>query len=397
VPDIPRLRGPGGRPLRLGHLTTADVSLAKLLATELRADVDAGIETYGLSAPGPYVPEVEALGVAHVPLPSLTRAWDPRRDLQAARELTRVVRGLNLDVLHTHNPKTGVLGRLVGRAVGVPVVVNTCHGLWAQQDDPLPRRAMVLTAEAVAAQASHAELYQNADDQQTLSRWVPSRRSQLVGNGVDLQAFHPDAQARAAVRAGWGLSDEIVVGGVGRRVAEKGIREFAAAAQALGRRAVFIWVGPDDPDKPDAVRDDVEGVAFVGERHDMAAVYNAFDVFVLPSYREGFSRSGMEAAATGVPSILTDIRGCREVGRHGFELLLVPPHDAPALIAALERLLDDPALRRRLGDAARARALGTFDQVKVALTSLYTYSRVAEQLSLGWTMQQLPREEVKHA
>ena len=391
--DVPVLRGPGGRPLRVGHLTTSDVSLAKLLATELRVDVAAGMETFGLSAPGPYVPEVERLGVTHVALPGLTRAWDPRSDLRAARELAGVVRGLNLDVLHTHNPKTGVLGRLIGRAVGVPVVVNTCHGLWAQPSDPFARRFLVLGAEATAAQASHAELYQNAADRQALRRWVPSRRSRVVGNGIDLEAFRPDAARGAAQRSAWGLSDDaVVVGGVGRRVAEKGVREFAAAARALGSRATFVWVGPDDPDKPDAIRDDMDGVRFVGECHDMVSVYNAFDVFVLPSYREGFSRSGMEAAATGLPIVLSDIRGCREIGRHGQEVLLVPPRDATALVAAVENLVDDSHLAHRLGNAARARAVAQFDQVEVAMTSLHTYQHVACSRALGWQAMQDDKE-----
>ena len=325
---VPVLRGPAGRRLRVAHLTTVGISQAKLLATELRVDVATGLEVFALSAPDEYVSDVEALGVCHVSLGSLTRAWDPVADARAAGELLRVLRGLELDVLHTHNPKTGVLGRLLGRAVGIPVVVNTCHGLWAQAHDPLPRRLFVLGSEAVAAQASNAELYQNADDRRTLARWVPQWRSRVVGNGTDLSAFGPDPEARARVRAEWGIGDdELVVGGVGRLVAEKGIAEFAEAADALAGRARFVWVGPPDPDKPDAVEAAHDDVQFVGGRDDMAAVYNAFDVFALPSYREGFSRSGMEAAATGLPMVLSDIRGCREVGRHEVEVLLVPPGD----------------------------------------------------------------------
>ena len=83
VPEILRLRGPGGRPLRLAHLTTVDMSLSLLLGTELAVDVESGFDTLGISAPGPYVSAVQALGVRHVPVPSLTRSWDVRRDLRA--------------------------------------------------------------------------------------------------------------------------------------------------------------------------------------------------------------------------------------------------------------------------------------------------------------------------
>lgn len=382
---LPALRGPGGRALRVAHLTTIDMSLDLLLGTELRADVEAGLEVFGLSAPGPFVDRVTALGVTHVPLTSLTRSWDLRSDAAATRELSRAVKSLDLDVLHTHNPKTGVIGRLVGRAAGIPVVVNTCHGLWIRPDDGLAKRAFVLGAETLAARASHFELYQNAEDHRTLRRAVSARRSRVVGNGVDLTRFTPDPAGRAQVRRELGVgNDQLLVGGVGRRVAEKGIVEFAAAARTLAGKARFVWIGPDDPDKPDALRADEKGVEFLGERADMPSVYSALDVFVLPSHREGFSRSGMEAAACGVPSVLSDIRGCREIGTHEREVILTPAHDAGALTAAIERLLLDEPLRARLSRSARERALTEFDQRAVARASLETYEAVAQRKGLGW-------------
>ncbi|MDI2130217.1 glycosyltransferase [Yinghuangia seranimata] len=378
--------GPGGRPLRVAHLTTVDMSLALLLRTELEYDVAAGFEVFGLSAPGPYVPEVEALGVTHVPLAALTRSWDLKRDAAAARELAATLRALDLDVLHTHNPKTGVLGRILGRAVGVPVVVNTCHGLWIRPGDPWPKRAFVLGAESVAARASHAELYQNATDHGTLARAVPGWRSRVVGNGTDLTRFRPDPAARRRVRAEIGVSDdEILVGGIGRRVAEKGIAEYEAAAATLAGKARFVWIGPEDLDKADAFSGAVDTpVEYLGARSDMPAVYAALDLFVLPSHREGFSRSAMEAAACGVPMVLSDIRGCREIGTHGEHLLLAPPHDPAALAEAIDRMLTEPGLRARLAEAGRRRALAEFDQRRVARISVDTYRAVARRKRLGW-------------
>ena len=101
--------------MRIAHLTTVDMSLALLLGTELEVDVHEGHEVFGISAPGPYVERVEALGTTHVAIPQLTRSWHPRRDLAAFRQIFRTIRGLDLDVLHTHNPKTGVMGRIAGR------------------------------------------------------------------------------------------------------------------------------------------------------------------------------------------------------------------------------------------------------------------------------------------
>ncbi len=87
-------------------------------------------------------------GIRHIPLHSSTRASDPVADLRAARELYGIVRRERFDVLHTHNPKPGVYGRIVGRLARVPMVVNTVHGLYATEDDPWARAAAVYGLEA---------------------------------------------------------------------------------------------------------------------------------------------------------------------------------------------------------------------------------------------------------
>jgi glycosyltransferase involved in cell wall biosynthesis len=235
--------------------------------------------------------------------------------------------------------------------------------------------------EAIAAQLSHAELYQNAEDRDTLGWAVRDRKAEVVGNGIDLERFRFDATGRDRLRTQWGIAaDELLVGGVGRLVAEKGILELARAATAIGDIARFVWVGPDDADKADRVAaSSAAPIELVGEQEDMPAVYSALDVFVLPTHREGFSRSGMEAAACGRPMVLTDIRGCREIGTDGEHVLLVPPKDPISLEAAIRSLLDDKGARERLGTAAHRRARHAFDQRAVAARSLATYRRVLER------------------
>jgi glycosyltransferase involved in cell wall biosynthesis len=364
---------------RIAHLTTADISLALLLSTELEEGLRAGHELIGMSAPGPYVERVEALGVRHVPLPALTRSWDPGADLRAFWDLWRTLRSLNLDVLHTHNPKTGVMGRIAGRLAGVPVVVNTCHGLWATPQDSLAKRTFVYGLEALAARFSDYELFQNAQDERTLRRFLKPGRHRVVGNGIDLERFRFDAEGRARVRAEWGVGDgEILVGTVGRRVRDKGLEEYAVAAHALRGQARFVWVGPDDDtDAAPSTRIDSSAVQFIPERTDMPAVYSAFDVFVLASYREGFSRASMEAAACGRPMVLSDIRGCREIGTDGVHVKLVPPRDAAALSTVVSDLINDPTLRADLGAAGQERAQTAFNHRQVARHSFMTYEDAA--------------------
>ena len=146
---------------------------------------------------------------------------------------------------------------------------------------------------------------------------------------------------------------------------EKGYAELFEAWDAVRAElgdAVLVVAGPSDPDKDDAVPASVmasaaaNGVRFLGMCDDVDRLYRGLDLYVLASHREGFPRSAMEAAATGLPIIATDIRGCRQVVDHGRTGLLVPPRDPGALAAALRELGGDAARRREMGTAAAAKA-----------------------------------------
>jgi ribosomal protein S18 acetylase RimI-like enzyme len=117
-------------------------------------------------------------------------------------------------------------------------------------------------------------------------------------------------------------------------------------------------------------------------RTDVDFLYGAMDVFVLPSHREGFPRSAMEAAASQLPVVATDIRGCRDVVEHGVNGFLVPVRDPEALAAAIKKLGEDAGMRRRMGEAGRARAVDRFDEARVVDRVLAEYRRVARRKGL---------------
>ena len=205
------------------------------------------------------------------------------------------------------------------------------------------------------------------------ARWrriVPDERLRALGNGVDLGHFSParvsredrDAlRRRAGVRPG-----ERVIGFVGRLVREKGVLDLIEATR--GRPGWRVWlVGPDEQGaKGDAlVPQDVARephVTWLGLQRDMPPHFAAMDVVTLPSYREGFPRSLLEASAMGRPVVATEIRGCREAVEPGITGLLVPARSPSSLRAALAALLQDGSRRRQIGAAARRRAQRRFDE-----------------------------------
>lgn len=372
---------------RIAHIATVDVSLGVLLKGQLLAQREAGFDVTTISAPGRWAAELESQGIRHIPWGHATRGWDPGEDARAFVELLRILGRERFDIVHTHTAKPGVMGRIAARLRRVPVVVNTVHGFDASPDHPLHRRAFFMGLEWVAARFSDLELYQSSADltRARRLRMVGPSRSVLIGNGTDLRRFDPELLNgdAAQLRRDLGIpASSVVVGTVGRIVAEKGYREFFAAARAIRASAPdvrFLAVGDLDPAKADAIGADElaaaeNDVILTGWRDDMPGLLSAMDVFVLASWREGVPRSAIEAAAMGKPLVLSDIPGCRQVAREGDDAIFVAPRDADSLTTAITQLVSDPQRASAMGRSARARALERFDEDKIAKMTIDRYA-----------------------
>ena len=307
------------------------------------------MEVIGASAEGAYAGELAAWGIRHEPVTHATRSNSVGQDVQALAELVRMFRRLRPDIVHTHNPKPGVYGRLAAKLAGVPVVVNTVHGLYATPTDSLLRRALVYGLERTVSICSQAELVQNVEDMEALARWrVPARKLVLLGNGIDLRAFSTPALrgrgggppvdgcgGRARARRGGGPP------GLGEGVRRTLRGGPPPAAQLPRRRHRGDRAGRPGQEQRVVRRRRAAGRgdrqrAIPGGTQGRRGSLSGDGPLRLPSYREGFPRSAMEAAACGVPVVATDIRGCRQVVDHGTTGLLVSVRDGAALAGAIE-------------------------------------------------------------
>lgn len=363
--------------LRVAHITTVDMSLRYLLLDQMHSIQQVGYEVIGVSSPGPDVPIIEAGGIRHIAIP-MTRSFTPISDLISLFRLYRMMRRERFTIVHTHNPKPGLLGQLAARMAGVPIVINTLHGFYFHEQMHPIWRHFYIVMEKIAARCSDVILSQNQEDIKAAVREgiCSPDKIKYLGNGVDLQRFarhRVDTDLLERKRGEFGLPPRTpVVGFVGRLVAEKGLVELLQAAKLVKEcipTVRFLIIGPTDSEKPDALTPQIAaqyGVAdvctFTGMRQDMPELYALMDIFVLPSHREGLPRSPMEASAMGVPCIVTDIRGCREVVEHSRNGLRVPLGDALALSAAIMELLRDPGKAKRMGDEGRRLAEERFDQ-----------------------------------
>jgi len=283
---------------------------------------------------------------------------------------------------------------------GVPVTVCTVEGLGTlYSNHDLKTRLLRWGVEQptrLALRAVDAIIFLNPDDQgYYLGRKLchPEQAQLIVSVGVDVKAFSPDRFSpaeREVLRRERGLpSDAIVVAMIARLIAPKGVREFLNAAERLRGKACFVLIGePDSGNLESLTWEEIQeyvqrGIVLApGGQKDVCSWLAITDIFVLPSYyREGTPVSVLEAMAMGLPVVATDVPGCREAVVHGETGLLVKARDVEGLSQAVERLIEDEPLRRRMGEAGRERAKEQFAVESIVEKYLELYRALLEKKS----------------
>ena len=387
--------------IKVAHVTSIDSSLRFLLMNQLLSLKEVGYDVCGISAPGEEVTTLEADGIPHIAV-AITRRLSPFADLKALFQLYNAMRNERFTIVHTHNPKPGLLGQLAARMAGVPIVVNTLHGFYFHEHmNPVSRR-FYITLEKISARCSDTILSQNQEDIQiAISEGISSpQKIKYLGNGIDLDEFNPDRFSKSDEQARareLGLNpDEPVVGFVGRLAARrKGFLDFLEAGRRISvqkPKVRFLIIGIPDNGKADAVEPSTSeeyGIAqrcvFLGHRPnaDLPILYRIMDVLVLPSLFEGVPRVVMEACAMGIPVVVTDVRGNREAVEHNRNGLLVPLGDVEELAKSILDLLENRDRAQKMGKEGRKLALQRFDEQKVFRMVKEEYSRLLEKKGIA--------------
>ena len=362
--------------MKVIEVTNVDFSLRHFLLPLMRAIRARGHEVIGACAEGPLLREVRDEGFRVAGLP-LERTLSAGAHWRAFRALLALFRAEKPDLVHAHMPISGFLARIAARTAGVPRVAYTGHGFWFNAPGALPRRAVGFTMEWLAACCTDVFMTVSAEEAADARRLGISKAALAVGNGRDPALFHPDREARIAIRGALGVAeDQVVALAVSRLVRHKGYPELAQAMREVP--GLDLWVAGERlaSDRGEDMAALLAGsglggrLRMLGYRIDIPALMAASDIFVLPSHFEGLPMSVIEAMLTGLPVVATDIRGPREQVVHGETGLLVQPGRSAELAAALAQLAAEPALRARMGAAGRARALELYDEARVTARTL---------------------------
>ena len=347
------------------------------LAKELQSR---GHEVLLLSPPGDFHEQLQTYGFRWISFPLSRQGTNPFSELQTLWRLICLYRREKPDILHHFTIKPVIYGSLAAHLLRIKGVVNSITGLGHLFIDPnLITRILRNFAKVLYRVSLHNTqvIFENPEDRNTFIQnrlLKPEQAHIILGTGVDVQKFQPSPNKK--------IPPLILF--ASRLLITKGLLEFVEAAKMLhkkGLRARFAIAGTPDPGNPASISSEQidswkkNGVVEVwGWQNNMQTALGKADIFCLPSYREGVPSALLEACASGLPIVATDVPGCRDVVTHGVNGLLVSPQDSDALADALERLLVDPNLRDKMGKMGRQIALEKFSLDKIIEQTLAVYT-----------------------
>lgn len=346
------------------RIATVPISLNLLLQGQLRM-LNEDYEMVAVSSPGKDLEEVGAReGVRTVGI-RMERRISPIQDLKSLFALIKLIRKEKPWMVHTMTPKAGLLGMLAARICGVPVRLHLFTGLVFPTSTGLKRRLLMATDKLTCACATFINP-EGEGVKRDLERFgITHKELHIVGNGningIDMTYFDRTEEVMKKAES-IREKDCITFCFVGRIVGDKGMNELAEAFARLEKEfpsCRLLLVGDFeeklDPVSPETKRMFLENsrVTFAGWQQDIRPYLAASDIFVFPSYREGFPNVVLQAGAMSLPSIVTDINGSSEIIRDGVNGVIIPPRDTEALWKAMRNMLTDEAARRRMAANAR--------------------------------------------
>ena len=358
----------------------------------LRVHIQSAAEKYEVTVVCNFTDKnlLDGLNARLVLLP-IERKPSPWRDLLILFQLIILFRRERFDIVHSIMPKTGMLAMMAAWVVRVPTRIHTFTGqVWVTKHG-VKRRVLKWFDKLIGSFATCVLADSPSQRDFLIKEWVmPSNKAKVIGAGsicgVDPFRFHPDAENRQTVRHDLRIPQSAkVILFVGRLNRDKGMLDLATAFDVIAKQcqdAVLVLVGAEE-DVPfnriqeicNAERDRLHYVSFTATPEHYMSVA---DIFCLPSYREGFGMTIIEAAACGVPTVASRIYGITDAVADGKTGLLFPAGDVAALTQALLRLITENELRQQMGNEARERALELFSSEKIAHKMLSLYDKLSE-------------------
>lgn len=365
--------------IKLVRISTVPHSLDLLLKGQMRYMSSQGFEVVMMCSQGPEVIALqEREGCEWMEVP-LTRSFSVLDDLKALFYLIKLFRLIKPDVVHSHSPKAGTVGQMAAWICRVPLRIHTVAGLPLVEFGGIKRKILDAVEKITYGCAQWVLPNSRVQANYIVSeKYCRSEKVKVIGggssNGIDLQYFRNSEtldQTTIRLSEKMGISKtDFVLTFVGRLTNYKGVHELVRAFLSLkesisGLKLILVGpfekLNPLDQDVYNAINMD-PCIHATGHVDDVRPYLKMGDLFVFPSYREGFPQSLMQASAMGLPCVASNINGCNEIIDEGKNGILITPKSKAAIVTAIERLYADPQLRESMGLAGRKMMADGYDQ-----------------------------------
>lgn len=329
-------------------------------------------------------------GVKHIENIPIVRSININRDLKALRQLRSYFKKNKFDAVHSVTPKAGLLTALAAKSAGIPVRIHIYTGqVWATGTGTM-RSLLKGMDKLIASLNTHLLTDGEGQRQFLISEGVLTEtNSKVLGAGsicgANTERFNPTHEERERQRKELGISTEkVVFTFMGRLNDEKGIRELIEAFDSIvaKRKNAFLLIfGRDeggclkDIERFSNIKSG-ENFLYYGPTSTPNLSLQASDIFCLPSYREGFGMSAVEAACLGLPVICSDIYGLKDTIIEGETGLRCKVRDSKSLKEAMAKLYDNPGLRKEMGKNGRQRILNEFSGEKIVGAWVNFYNEI---------------------
>ena len=373
--------------LRISTIPASLNNFCKGWLSELKLE---GYEVVAVASPGPEMATIaEREGVRTIAVP-MERRISPFKDLKSLWQMWRVMRRERPDMVHSITPKAGLISMMAAWLARVPIRIHTFTGLVFPTSTGLKRRILMATDWLTCACATHIIPEGEGVKADLLNNHITNKDIRVLGHGnvrgIDLDYYEPSLFKSNKDKTIFTFVF------VGRLVGDKGINELIEAFVRLNkecRKTKLVLVGREeeklDPIKPDTKRiiSSHPSIDAVGIQNDVRIYYANADALVFPSYREGFPNVVLEAGAMGLPSIVTDINGSREIIIEGENGTIIPSKDVGALYCAMKRFVENPNEVVRMAANARQLIASRYDQTYVRQCLKDFYKEVLAQKGLS--------------
>lgn len=360
---------------RILQVCNTDFYLSKFLAPLVSALAERGHEVECVCEGQAIDKDLLGRGVTVHPF-EFPRGGSPIQFARAISRMRKLIRAGSYACVNGHNRNASIVARVAAWLEDTPLNLYTAHGFYFHDDQGRLPHSATVALEAGLARITDFTLSQSSEDAAFMvSRGhIKADVLEVIGNGIDTRRFRPRPLERKALERDLGLRPgKFRIASTGRLVSGKGFGDLLAAFANLkipDSELIIIGgniaqdISPYHAEFLAKARSSgvAKNVLVTGITDLVADYLNTCDVFVLPSYREGLPRSLLEAMATELAVVATDIRGCREVITHGKSGFLFPPHDVASLESIIQKLFGSHALRRSLGETARAKIVINFDE-----------------------------------